>query len=121
MEFKKFKLKSDKYRSARGGYSRFLHIYCSKCKNQVFLYQKDGPGPLKRVYMDRIIAPEILSHYQYMKNIKDIPKLQCNNCKTIVGTPYIYKKELRKAFLLNPVSINKKIGRGIYPYQENIR
>ncbi|HMS22499.1 MAG TPA: hypothetical protein PKA38_01925 [Candidatus Levybacteria bacterium] len=110
----KFKLKTDKYRKARGGYSRFLNLYCSSCKSHLLLYQKDGPGPLKRAYLDRIIAPKILSLYQHEKLIK-VPNLACMKCGIIVGTPYIYAKEKRSAFLLNPSAFFKKVGKGIYP------
>lgn len=47
---------SDKYRIARGGWSRYLQVRCESCDYKLFNYQKDGPGPLKRSYMDRIIG-----------------------------------------------------------------
>lgn len=115
MQAKQFKLKSDRYRKTRGGNSRFLNIYCNKCKSHVFLYQKDGPGPLKRAYLDRILAPEDLSKYQTVTEIKEVPALVCSNCRSLIGKPYIYDKEGRKAFLLDPTSFAKKIGKGIYP------
>lgn len=115
MQTNKFKLKSDKYRKARGGYSRFLNIYCSTCKSFIFLYQKDGPGTLKRAYLDRIFAPESLSNFQNISDIKDVPTLVCSNCKSLIGTPYIFKKENRKAYLLDPTSFVKKICKGVYP------
>jgi len=46
--------KSDKYKRTRGGYSRLLDISCAKCGTHLFYYQKDGPGMLKRMYLDRI-------------------------------------------------------------------
>jgi ribosomal protein S27E len=109
-----FKLKRDKYRKARGGYSRFLNLYCSGCKSHLFLYQKDGPGPLKRAYLDRILAPEILSSYQHEKLIT-VPNLACLKCGVVVGSPYVYAKEKRPAFLLNPSAFLKKVGKGMYP------
>lgn len=115
MQADKFKLKSDKYKKVRGGNSRFLNIYCSKCNSHVLLYQKDGPGPLKRTYLDRILAPEDLSKYQTVTEIKEVPALVCSNCRSLIGKPYIYDKEGRKAFLLDPTSFAKKIGKGIYP------
>ena len=57
---KKSKLKQDKFRKSRGGYSRFLIINCEKCEGFIALYQKDGPGPLKRMYLDRIFSPKSL-------------------------------------------------------------
>ena len=85
------KFKKDKYRNSRGGYSRVLRLYCRVCENTVAYYQKDGPGNLRRVYLDRIIAPKkfaILSS----KTIKEVPLLKCSKCKEDLGTPYIYKK-----------------------------
>ncbi|MEI8301251.1 MAG: hypothetical protein WCG10_06570 [Chlamydiota bacterium] len=99
-----FKLKKDQYRSARGGYSRFLNIYCKKCNGHVLLYQKDGPGPLKRLYVDRIIAPN-----------KEASLLICDHCKLLLATPYIYEKESRSALLLKENAITKKLTKGIYP------
>ena len=58
------KFKSDKYRKARGNYSRFLNVLCEHCGAKILVYQKDGPGPLKRLYLDRIFAPEDLINFQ---------------------------------------------------------
>ena len=33
---------------------RLLDISCAKCDTHLFYYQKDGPGMLKRMYLDRI-------------------------------------------------------------------
>jgi hypothetical protein len=46
---KLLQLKHDKYRKARGGYSRLLEIHCEHCSHVIALYQKDGPGSLKRL------------------------------------------------------------------------
>jgi len=54
-----FILKNDKYLKARGGYARFLNLYCASCKHHLALYQKDDPEPLKRLYIDRILALEV--------------------------------------------------------------
>ncbi|NMB83917.1 hypothetical protein GYA28_01360 [Candidatus Roizmanbacteria bacterium] len=90
-------IKKDKYKKARGNWSRILEIYCSHCGYKLFFYQKDGPGPLKRLYEDRIAGP-------YNKN-----KIVCPNCKSLIGSLMIYKKENRRAFLLNTNSIKMKI------------
>ena len=102
------KLKKDKYKKARGGYSRLLEIKCEKCKNLIALYQKDGPGPLKRMYVDRIFSPKKLVNFQLIAT-KKIPNLICSKCKQIIGIPYIYQKEKRPAFRLFEGSITKKI------------
>lgn len=111
----KFTLIRDKYRKARGGTSRFLDIYCSSCKNHLLLYQKDGPGSLKRMYMDRVFAPQKLTGLQNTPNVKEVRAIRCDSCNSLIATPYIYEKENRKAFLLNPIAFIKKISKGINP------
>ena len=46
--------KNDPYRQARGGYARLLAVSCATCGMHLFYYQKDGPGIVKRLYLDRI-------------------------------------------------------------------
>jgi len=93
------KLKHDKYKKARGGYSRLLKIFCQKCNSLICLYQKDGSGNLRRMYIDRIIEPKI----SLVK--KD---LKCPNGH-LVGIKIIYEKEKRPAFRLFVDSVIKKI------------
>jgi hypothetical protein len=96
---KKLDFKNDKYKKVRGGYSRLLGIYCQKCNEHICNYQKDGPGNLRRMYIDRIIDPNILI------SRKD---LSCSN-KHLLGVKIIYDKENRPAFRLFVDSIIKKI------------
>lgn len=72
------------------------------------VYQKDGPGNLRRLYMDRIFSPEQLTGLQEI-GIKDIKVLKCENCGEVLGTPYIYPKEKRNAFRLYTDAVVKKI------------
>ena len=102
------KFESDKYRKSRGGYSRFLNVLCEHCGAKILVYQKDGPGPLKRLYLDRIFAPENLEDFQKLP-INKIPNLTCSKCKSILAVPYIYKKEQRKAYRLFVGAVIKKI------------
>jgi ribosomal protein S27E len=102
------KIKSDKYRKARGGYSRFLNVHCEHCGAKILIYQKDGPGPLKRLYLDRIFTPENLANFQKFP-INKIPNLTCSKCKSVLAVPYIYKKEQRKAYRLFVGAVTKKI------------
>lgn len=102
----KFTLKNDKYRKARGGYSRFLNIFCDSCGQHLALYQKDGPGDLKRMYLDRIFAPRIIP--------SKAREFICPSCKKIIGVLYTYKKETRPAIRLFQGSVSKKIGIGVY-------
>ena len=94
MEFK-----NDKYKKSRGGYSRLLQISCQKCGSLVCLYQKDGPGNLRRMYFDRIIEPRVIV------SKKD---LSCTKGH-LLGVKIIYEKEKRPAFRLFVDSIIKKI------------
>ena len=110
----KFKLKRDKYMSVRGGTSIFYNIYCAHCRHWLLLYQKDGPGNLFRLYLDRIHAPENLASLS--RSLEQSPKftgLTCTHCKVSIGVPMIYKPENRPAFRLVPGAIVKKKSNGI--------
>lgn len=101
-----YNFKKDRYSKARGGYSRFLNLYCTKCNSFLLLYQKDGRGILKRLYMDRIFTPAELTDLQkidYKEN------LICMHCRNIIGFPIIYEKENRKSFHLKQGTFMKKI------------
>ncbi len=91
-------MKNDKYSQARGGWSRILNITCEKCSNHVCFYQKDGPGPLKRMYVDRML------------DIKpSASKLFCKSCENELGIKITYAKENRPAYRLFQSSVNKKV------------
>lgn len=102
------KFKSDKYKKSRGGCSRLLDIQCAKCGIHLFIYQKDGPGVLKRIYLDRILKSGLYSGQDKLP-LKNIPPLTCQNCQQLLGIPYIYKKENRLAFRLIAGHVSKKI------------
>jgi len=91
-------MKNDKYSQARGGWSRKLEITCEKCNSHVCYYQKDGPGPLKRMYLDRIMGLK-----------PNTSKLECSNCGNELGLKITYAKENRPAYRLFQNSVNKKI------------
>jgi len=96
---KKVTFKNDKYKKTRGGYSRLLTISCQKCSEPICLYQKDGPGNLRRMYLDRISEPFV------SLSKKD---LSCSNGH-LLGVKMIYEKEDRPAFRLFVDSVSKKI------------
>ena len=74
----------------RRGDPEMLELFCAACNHPLIMYQKDGPGPLKRCYLDRI---------HYPKSTDQQP-LKCSSCKALIGTKYIYEKEDRLAYLL---------------------
>lgn len=102
------KLKQDKFRKARGGHSRLIDVSCSKCSEQLFSYQKDGPGILKRTYLDRITNSERFENLQNL-SLDKIPQLICPKCGEHIGTPIVFKKENRLAFRLFEGAVSKKI------------
>lgn len=91
-------MKNDRYRKVRGGYSRILQLACASCEQSLFKYQKDGPGILKRLYIDRILGTRPTS-----------VKLTCSKCRNLLGTKIMYKKENRAAYRLFVGAITKKI------------
>lgn len=76
------KLISDEYRVNRGSWSRVLQIFCKNCNQFLFFYQKDGPGVLKRCYLDRMLGG----------NPKN-EDYRCNQCKQLLGIYQPYEKE----------------------------
>jgi|SRR3989344_2276341 len=91
--------KNDKYKKARGRYSRLLNISCEKCGSNICLYQKDGPGNLRRMYLDRISIPKVSIAR------KD---LFCQKGH-LLGVKITYEKENRPAFRIFVDSVIKKI------------
>ncbi len=97
------KFKNDRFRKNRGGYTRLLKISCSKCDSLICFYQKDGPGNLRRMYVDRIINPVVSI------SRKD---LSCPG-KHLLGVRIIYEKEKRPAFRLFVDSVTKRITKNV--------
>jgi len=103
-------LKNDVYRKARGGKAFFMRLFCAKCTAEVFLYQKDGDGQLKRCYLNRIFEPPELERLQHDIRLRDpehIPALTCRTCKTVLGMP-IRHHDGRIAFRLRQGFFTKK-------------
>lgn len=91
--------KNDKYKRARGGYSRLLGISCEKCGAGVCRYQKDGPGNLRRMYIDRMadVASPVSAKV-----------FTCPNGHPL-GVKIVYEKENRPAIRLFVDAVKKKI------------
>ena len=100
--------RNDAFKKARGGYSRLLEISCASCDTLICTYQKDGPGILKRMYIDRIVSSPMYSNIQKTL-IKDLPQCVCPHCGEVLGVPMIYKKEDRPAYRLFVGCVKKKI------------
>lgn len=76
-----------------------MEISCEKCQEVVCRYQKDGPGGLRRMYLDRIIEPTV--------SISE-KSLKCSNGH-LLGVEIIYAKENRRAFRIISDAVKKKI------------
>ncbi|MBP7708446.1 hypothetical protein KA107_02080 [Candidatus Pacearchaeota archaeon] len=105
----KIKIKKDKHFRKRGGTTKIITVSCKACGNLLFVYQKDGPGWLKRCYLNRILFPEEYASLQKNKLLKipkDLGNLKCS-CGSLIGTP-IQHKDSRLAFKLVRKSFKRK-------------
>lgn len=93
-----YQFKKDKFQKSRGGTSRVLDVCCEGCEAHIAYYQKDGPGVLKRMYVDRFIdiSPEGRI-------------LICEACAREIGVLMEYKKEHRAAYRLYAGAVKKRI------------
>ena len=76
-----------------------LELCCAKCGTKFFHYQKDGPGPLLRLYLDRIQAPARFVGLE-KKALSALKVLDCKTCGRLLAMPAIYKPEKRKSYRL---------------------
>jgi hypothetical protein len=81
------KIKKDKYLRERGKTTKIIRVLCAKCNSLIFIYQKDGPGWLKRCYLNRVFEPK---NYAKIKDLSELSKLKCK-CGSIIGSPIRYK------------------------------
>src|SRR5215510_8933519 len=100
--------KNDAYKQARGGYARLLAVSCASCGTHLFYYQKDGPGIVKRLYLDRIYQSKVYEGLQH-RALQHIPPLLCPQCGEHLGIPIVYQKEQRLAFRLFAGAVTTKI------------
>lgn len=104
----RFTLKNDAYTKRRGA-PALLKVSCAKCGEYLMTYQKDGPGPLLRCYLDRIHHPEQLQKRQYQSFDKtSFPKLECGSCHIVIGSPIVYEKENRPAYHMRQGFFHRK-------------
>ncbi|MDB4979243.1 MAG: hypothetical protein JWM56_1429 [Candidatus Peribacteria bacterium] len=100
MSEKSFEPIIDQYTHNRGGDAKIHTLLCFMCNEPLATYQKDGPGPLKRIYLDRIHEPTEL---KTAKTIDDMQNLHCRQCRELLGTPMVYARlfgEQRLAYRL---------------------
>lgn len=90
-------LKYDRYTIRRGEPKR-LELFCNKCKTHIMSYQKDGPGPLYRCYLDRIIYPKSITQHE---SIETMPNLICYLCDNFIGIPGVYVKHNETRLVYN--------------------
>lgn len=96
----RYKIQKDRYYKSRGSNTKLYQIKCSSCMSKIAKYQKDGPGILKRLYLDRIFDINTKSENS---------DLYCDNCDTLIRIHYIYKPEKRPAYRLFVGAISKSI------------
>lgn len=106
-----YRIKTDRYQKTRGP-AQMLAIDCQNCDTPLLVYQKDGPGQLKRCYLDRIawMPLEINSGKDIGEQVNALHKksLKCPHCQVMVGAPMIYEKEKRFAVRMFPGQFIKK-------------
>ena len=100
--------KNDTYKQVRGGYARLLAVSCATCGMHLFYYQKDGPGIVKRLYLDRIYQSHAYAGLQH-RALQHLPHLLCLQCGEHLGMPMLYQKEQRLAFRLFAGAVTTRI------------
>ena len=103
----KYKIEKDKYFRSRGSKAKILQIDCSKCGNNIAFYQKDGPGNLLRMYLDRIHACESVDGLTGITNVAQLPTIKCSECGNVIAIPMLYEPEKRFAFRVVKGSVKK--------------
>ncbi len=101
------KIIKDQYYESRGGYLRALEITCRSCGGFISYYQKDGPGNLRRMYLDRMSQPSLPNYWR--TECEKLTPVRCPHCQKLLGTCYIYEKEDREAIILYQDAVKKKI------------
>lgn len=84
------------YKKIRGSY--ILLISCGFCKTDLVKYQKLGKGGLLRMHMDRIV-----------ESSADLTQdLTCPNCKKILGSKVMLKKEKKEVYKMIRSTFNTR-------------
>lgn len=116
IKYTRLKSKKDRFKQDRGGSSEFLDLFCSSCNTYFATYQKDGPGNLFRLYIDRITTPykDIVGPFS---NTGNMSALKCRNpeCQVEIGVPMLYDREKRLAYRITSSIHKRKNKRGTFP------
>lgn len=76
----------------RGGSAKWLLLKCGVCKEELSLYQKDGPGNLLRLYLDRLTSTDGERPFKQVE-IDRMQPLSCLACESVIGVPMVYEKD----------------------------
>lgn len=106
--------KRDSFLANRRGVVRFYNIGCRCCATTLCLYQKDGFGSLRRLYLDRVIMdkamlgslPNVIQ--EFAQEFATDKKLICQGCGLLLGLGYLYQRENRPAIALFQDAIVKR-------------
>lgn len=104
------KINRDSSYKRRGGTAQWILLSCGVCKENLALYQKDGPGKLFRLYLDRLTSTSGERPFSNLGKTA-INALTCNGCQETIGIPMTYEKDdfPRTALRLTGAGINKTI------------
>ena len=108
------KIEKDLAYRKRGGTAQWLLLLCGTCKKEITLYQKDGPGQLLRLYLDRITGSQGERPFKNI-NYEQIKNLSCLACNSVIATPMIYGKDDR------PRTALRLINNGVEKVQLNYK
>lgn len=98
------------------GKARLLELTWENSKINL-IYQKDGYGPkLIKLYLDRILNPEVLKLEGSINSLKDGDKVFCQDSGEMIGVVYVTEKG-RRAIRLNADGAQVNIKEtGVYYY-----
>ena len=92
----------DKHANVRGQ-PKMLRLICDRCNKLYGLYQKDGPGPLKRCYLDRFHEHPDMPLLKTARTMEDLPTIfTCPHCEEEIGMTMRYCGEVIAGRMTNP-------------------
>jgi hypothetical protein len=85
-----------------GGESTMYSINCKNCELHIMDYQKDGNGPLLRIYYDRI--NNICRTPVNSQTVKSTDKIICKHCNSEIANVMKYAKHGRNRLCYTLIS-----------------